>query len=60
MPNGRWVCDDDGSAHGRNAALQADGGFGVYDVYVGTFGGASATTTLMASEVEIDFGGQAK
>ncbi|MEO1039081.1 MAG: hypothetical protein AAFX09_06000 [Pseudomonadota bacterium] len=60
LPNGSWVCDDDGSQHGLNAALTANGGSGTYDVYVGTFGSNIANTSLMVSEIRIDHGSMSK
>lgn len=50
-PDGSWVCDDDGG-EGLDAGLsfEADAS-GIYDIYVGTFGGQEAPATLNISEI---------
>ncbi|MEQ8404698.1 MAG: hypothetical protein RKE49_06335 [Oceanicaulis sp.] len=53
-PDGSWVCNDDGAA-GTNAGLRFTGSTsGTYDIYVGTFGGGQANTTLNVSELGMD------
>lgn len=54
-PDGRWVCNDDG-ADGLNAGLSFSGNSGgIYDVYVGTYGGGTTGTTLNVSEIEMGY-----
>ncbi len=50
-PNGRWYCDDD-SGDGTNPLMSIpDPLSGVYDVYVGAYGGNSATAQLYVTEL---------
>lgn len=50
-PAGNWVCDDD-SGGNRNAQVVFRGPrSGVYDVWVGTFGGGTAQATLSITEL---------
>lgn len=49
-PRGEWICDDD-SAGGSNAeVLLEKPESGVYDVWVGTYGGGVAAATLTVTE----------
>lgn len=49
-PDGVWHCDDD-SRGGGNAEVQLDKpSAGVYDIWVGTFGGGTAAATLILTE----------
>ncbi|XBQ16740.1 MAG: hypothetical protein ABL308_02430 [Oceanicaulis sp.] len=48
---GTWRCNDDG-ASGTNAGVSISGSTsGVYDIYVGVFGGGTEATTLNVSEI---------
>lgn len=50
-PDGRWYCDDD-SAGNRNAqVIFRNPQSGVYDVWVGTYGGGTAQATLSITEL---------
>lgn len=50
-PAGNWVCDDD-SGGNRNAQVVFRGPrSGVYDVWVGTFGGGTAQAELQITEL---------
>lgn len=52
-PNGSWYCDDDGGAEGLNAELRfGSPATGVYDVWVGSYGDATAAATLEISEID--------
>ncbi|PWE18429.1 hypothetical protein DDZ18_02145 [Marinicauda salina] len=57
LPDGTWVCDDDG-ADGLNPGLSfSPDASGVYDVYVGTYsGGGASPATLYVSEIALDHG----
>jgi hypothetical protein len=49
-PDGVWHCDDD-SRGGGNAEVNLDKpSAGVYDIWVGTFGGGTAAATLILTE----------
>lgn len=50
-PDGRWYCDDD-SGGGTNAEISwSNPGSGVYDIWVGAYGGNSAPAELRISEL---------
>jgi hypothetical protein len=50
-PDGQWYCDDDGW-NGNNAEVRFDKpSSGVYDVWVGTYGGGTASADLLITEV---------
>ena len=53
LPDGSWICDDDGG-EGFNAAISLETApSGVYDIYVGLFSGtATWPATLNISEIE--------
>lgn len=52
LPDGRWVCNDDGG-EGLNPSLQFDNALdGIYDIYVGTFGSSQVSATLSISEFD--------
>ena len=55
QPNGSWICDDDGGTM-FNAGLTSNAGSGIYDIYVGTFGGSQQRVSLLISEIEIGHG----
>ena len=49
-PDGVWHCDDDSRGEG-NAEVHLDKpSAGVYDIWVGTFGGGTAAATLILTE----------
>lgn len=49
-PGGEWYCDDD-SAGNRNAEVRfSKPASGVYDIWVGTYGGGTASAQLIVSE----------
>lgn len=51
-PDGRWYCDDD-SGGSLNAELRWDSpSSGVYDIWVGTFGGGTTPAELHVSELD--------
>ncbi|MEQ8435778.1 MAG: hypothetical protein RIA71_16225 [Oceanicaulis sp.] len=49
LPNGDWICDDDGG-EGLLSRLDLSGDAGVYDIWVGTFGGDEAPAVLQIDE----------
>ncbi len=51
-PDGNWYCDDD-SGEGTNALLRfGKPGSGVYDIWVGTYGGGTNPANLVITELE--------
>lgn len=51
-PDGNWYCDDD-SGGGTNARVRfAKPGSGVYDIWVGTYGGGTNPAALVITELE--------
>jgi hypothetical protein len=55
-PRGNWSCNDDNI--GLNAGVSfTPGQSGTYDVYVGTFSGGTAQTTLQISEISMGYDG---
>lgn len=53
-PDGVWHCNDD--ADGTDAGISfPPGSSGVYDIYVGTYGGGNEATTLRISEFNIGY-----
>ncbi len=49
-PDGVWHCDDDGRGD-RNAEVNLDKpSSGIYDIWVGTYGGGTAAATLILTE----------
>ncbi|MFN3352832.1 MAG: peptidase S1 [Brevundimonas sp.] len=51
-PDGRWYCDDD-SGDGSNPRVHFNNPQGgVYDIWVGTYGGGLASGTLIITELE--------
>jgi hypothetical protein len=50
-PDGRWYCDDDSYGDRDAQVLFNNPQSGVYDVWVGTFGGGTAAATLQVTEV---------
>jgi hypothetical protein len=51
-PDGQWYCDDD-SGGGTNAQVRfAKPGSGVYDIWVGTYGGGTNPASLVITELE--------
>jgi len=49
-PDGRWYCDDDSFGDGDAEVRFGRPQSGVYDVWVGTFGGGTARATLLITE----------
>lgn len=49
LPDGSWACDDDGG-DGLLSSLVLDGEVGVYDIWVGTYGGDPAPAVLVIAE----------
>ena len=51
-PDGAWYCDDD-SGDGTNALVRfAKPGSGIYDIWVGTYGGGTNPAVLVITELE--------
>jgi len=51
-PNGEWYCDDD-SGDGSNPRIHfSNPQGGVYDIWVGTYGGGLASGTLLITELD--------
>jgi hypothetical protein len=53
MPNGDWICNDDGLGEGTNPMIvlsRADSG--LYNIWVGTYGNRNASATLYLSEID--------
>ncbi len=49
-PDGQWYCNDDGW-HSNNAQVRFDKpSSGVYDIWVGTYGGGTTPATLLVTE----------
>ena len=47
-PDGRWYCNDDGGFNGMNPGIRFDNAqSGLYDIYVGTFGGPQNHATVL-------------
>jgi hypothetical protein len=53
MPDGRWVCEDDGGFNSLNPGLRIDNPqSGLYDIWVGTYGSTNNyNATLSISEL---------
>ncbi|MFM6853021.1 MAG: hypothetical protein ACKOUM_02955 [Sphingopyxis sp.] len=49
-PDGQWYCDDDSFGDGDAQVIFRNPRSGTYDVWVGTFGGGTASTTLQVTE----------
>ncbi len=49
-PDGRWYCDDDSFGDGDAQVIFRSPQSGTYDVWVGTFGGGTASATLQITE----------
>ena len=50
-PAGRWYCDDDSWGDGDAEVRFNRPASGTYDVWVGTFGGGTASATLLITEL---------
>lgn len=47
-PDGRWYCNDDGGFNGMNPGIRFDNAqSGLYDIYVGTYGGPQNHATVL-------------
>ena len=49
-PRGEWICDDDSAGDSNAQVLLEKPESGVYDVWVGTYGGGVAAATLTVTE----------
>lgn len=49
-PRGEWICDDDSAGASNAEVLLEKPESGVYDVWVGTYGGGVAASTLTVTE----------
>lgn len=49
-PRGEWICDDDSAGQSNAEVLLEKPESGVYDVWVGTYGGGVAAATLSVTE----------
>ncbi|WP_420471391.1 peptidase S1 [Brevundimonas sp. FT23042] len=49
-PDGRWYCDDDSFGDGDAQVRFNRPQSGTYDIWVGTFGGGTASATLLITE----------
>jgi hypothetical protein len=53
LPDGRWVCNDDGLGDARNPFLVIPSApSGLYNIWVGTYGTSTAPATLYISEAD--------
>ena len=50
QPDGSWVCDDDDLGNRNPLLVIPTAAGGLYNIWVGTFGAASASATLFISE----------
>lgn len=50
-PDGRWACDDDSGGNLNARVLYSRPQSGVYDVWVGSFGGGNHSATLSVTEL---------
>ncbi len=50
-PDGRWYCDDDSGGGVNPSLVFQNPGSGVYDIWVGAYGGSSAAAQLSISEL---------
>lgn len=50
-PDGNWYCDDDSFGDGDAQVLFSRPQSGVYDIWIGTYGGGTAPATLQITEV---------
>ncbi len=50
-PDGRWYCDDDSYGDGDAEVRFSRPRSGVYDIWVGVYGGGTAPATLLITEV---------
>lgn len=56
-PDGQWYCDDDSNGGTNPQVTFNTPRSGTYDIWVGTFGGGTASATLNITEVAGDGGG---
>jgi len=56
-PDGQWYCDDDSNGGTNPQVTFNTPASGTYDIWVGTFGGGTASATLNITEVAGDRGG---
>lgn len=55
-PDGRWSCDDDSGGDGDALITYANPASGVYDIWVGAYGGNSDSAQLFITEMSGDGG----
>lgn len=53
-PDGRWSCDDDSGGDGDALITYSNPGSGVYDIWVGAYGGNSDSAQLFITELSGD------
>ncbi|WP_396593915.1 peptidase [Brevundimonas sp. R86498] len=56
-PDGRWSCDDDSGGDGDALVTYSNPGSGVYDIWVGAWGGNSDSAQLFVTELSGDGNG---
>ncbi|MBX9615299.1 MAG: peptidase [Caulobacteraceae bacterium] len=56
-PDGRWSCDDDSGGDGDALITYRSPGSGVYDIWVGAYGGNSDSAQLFITELSGDTSG---
>ncbi|MFN3557823.1 MAG: peptidase [Brevundimonas sp.] len=56
-PDGQWYCDDDSNGGTNPQVTFNSPGSGTYDIWVGTFGGGTASATLNITELSGDNSG---
>ena len=50
-PDGQWYCDDDSAGNQNPRVVLRDAQDGVYDIWIGSFGGGNYTGQLQISEI---------
>jgi hypothetical protein len=50
LPNGEWICDDDGLGDSNPVLVLPRAADGLYNIWVGTYGDSTAPATLYISE----------
>lgn len=52
LPDGSWVCDDDSFGDGDPIVVVPNAEDGLYDIWVGTYGGEPVEASLFISEID--------
>lgn len=52
LPDGSWVCDDDGFGDGDPIVVVPNAEDGLYDIWVGTYGEEPVDASLFISEID--------